>query len=191
MRIPAVDIREARGNLDVYFVLVICPATRIRYVFKQQRRTPISHHKEAADIRALIIKMPAPDLANCLVLKKLHVESVQTRQRLEHRGRDLHKALAVNESDVRAARSAAGSASLVRPQGAVRLTIIEIVPEEHVVFDGASASEEPYGVLKIHDDDVLFKTSQVDFTIILHHYVCHYSDFNEIDRNLFGNQGLV
>jgi len=92
----AVDICEARGNLDVDLVLVVGPFDCIILLCKNHGRPTIRHDKEAADIVALVVLLPAPELAQGLALEEREPKPLEAGQRLEHAGVDLDHALAVH-----------------------------------------------------------------------------------------------
>jgi len=92
----AVNICEARGNLDVDLVLVVGPFDCILLLCKNHRRPPIRHHEEAADIVALVVLLPTPELAQGLALEEREPKPLEAGQRLQHAGVDLHHALVVH-----------------------------------------------------------------------------------------------
>jgi len=62
------------------------------FVFEQQRHSPVTERKEAADIGARIVHLPFHDLAQVLARKELIIDVFKARHQLQHRGLVFDKA---------------------------------------------------------------------------------------------------
>ena len=64
------DILEARSNINIYLIDVVCPFSCIDLLCKQEHRRHISKNEVSADIIALIIPLALAHLADELAGEK-------------------------------------------------------------------------------------------------------------------------